>query len=97
MVFSQLLILIIAAGLIILGIFFRLKKQSKKGNSTADSMEVIEIQLSKNEEPSKDIQASSLSAENMFSALHGLLKEDPDLQEHVSFEMVSSGDRGIRF
>ena len=57
----------------------------------------MEIQLSKNEEEVKDISASSLSAENMFSALHGLLKDDISLQEQISFEMVSSGDRGIRF
>lgn len=94
---SQSITLIVSVALIIMGIVFRFKKQNKKANSKADSIEVIEVQLSKNEEPSKDIQASSLSAENMFSALHGLLKSDPDLQENVSFEMVSSGDRGIRF
>ncbi|MBW6441858.1 type IV secretion system DNA-binding domain-containing protein, partial [Patescibacteria group bacterium] len=63
----------------------------------SDTREVLEVQLSRNDEESRDIQASSLSAENMFSALHGLLKDEPDMQEQVSFEMVSSGDRGIRF
>ncbi|MBU0535222.1 type IV secretion system DNA-binding domain-containing protein [Patescibacteria group bacterium] len=94
---TQVITLIVSSALIIIGVVFRFKRLKKKANSKADSIEVIEVQLSKNEEPSKDIQASSLSAENMFSALHGLLKSDPDLQENVSFEMVSSGDRGIRF
>jgi hypothetical protein len=94
---TQSITLILSAAFILLGIVFRFRKQSTSSDSKADSIEVIEIQLSKNEEPSKDIQASSLSAENMFSALHGLLKSDPSLQENVSFEMVSSGDRGIRF
>ena len=33
----------------------------------------------------------------MFSALHGLLQDDSEMQERVSFEMIASGDRGIRF
>jgi len=97
MVFSQILILLVAISLILIGVILRLKNLSKSKRYTSDSIEIIEIQLSKNEEISKDITASSLSAENMFSALHGLLKDEPDLQEQVSFEMVSSGERGIRF
>jgi hypothetical protein len=59
--------------------------------------DVLEVQLSKNEESPKDIQFSSLSAENMFASIHGLLKDDPKAQEHFSFEMVASGDKGIKF
>lgn len=94
---NQNLILIISIVLIVLGVFLRARRKDKSTSSGSDSIEIIEVQLSKNEEPAKDIQASSLSAENMFSAIHGLLKSEPALQETVSFEMVSSGDRGIRF
>ena len=90
-------ILLIALGLIVLGIYLRYKSSKKKKKYTSDSREVLEVQLSRNEEEDRDIQKSSLSAENMFSSLHGLLKDEPDLQEQVSFEMVASGDRGIRF
>jgi hypothetical protein len=61
-----------------------------------DTFEVIEVQFSKTDEPSKDPNFAALSAENMFSALHGLLRDDPLLQEHVSFEIASSSD-GIHF
>ncbi len=94
---TKILILIIPLGLIILGFYLKLRKVKTSKRSEQGAREVLEVQLSKNEEESKDIQASSLSAENMFSALHGLLKEDPNFQEEVSFEMVSSGDRGIKF
>jgi len=97
MVFNQILILLVSVALIILGVFLHLRKSKNSKVSTSDSREVMEIRLSRNEEESRDIQMSSLSAENMFSALHGLLKGDPDLQEQVSFEMAASGDRGIRF
>lgn len=97
MILNQILILLVAIGLIVAGVVIRLKKSSKPTKTISDSIEIIEIQLSRNEEISRDITASSLSAENMFSALHGLLKGEPGIQEQVSFEMVSSGERGIRF
>jgi len=97
MVLNQIFILLLAVGLIVIGVVIRLKKSKGSKKVTSDSVEIIEIQLSKNEEVSKDISASALSAENLFSALHGLLKSEPELQEHISFEMASSGDRGIRF
>ena len=37
-----------------------------------------------------------LSAEQMFASLHGLLRETPEFQEHVSFEIASS-EEGISF
>lgn len=39
---------------------------------------------------------TSLSAEMMFMALHGLLSKTPGLQEHLSFELVASHE-GIHF
>lgn len=41
-------------------------------------------------------EKGALSAEQMFSSLHGLLKADERLQEHVSFEIFGSTD-GISF
>ncbi len=90
-------ILLVAFGFIGLGIYFRIRRPKKSEKYRSDNREILEVQLSRNDEEGKDIQKSSLSAENMFSALHGLLKDEPDLQEQVSFEMVASGDRGIRF
>lgn len=89
--------LLIALGLISLGVYLRIRSSKSSKKYVSDSREVLEIQLSRNDEAARDIQKSSLSAENMFSSLHGLLKDEPDLQEQVSFEMVASGDRGIRF
>lgn len=81
---------------VILYLRFRNKSAGKFANVAMDTFEVLEVQFSKTEEPSKDGSFAALSAENMFSALHGLLRDDPTLQEHVSFEIASSGE-GIRF
>jgi hypothetical protein len=62
-----------------------------------EKTQILEIQISKSDDAEISPQSSALSAENMFSALHGLLKEDTHTQEQVSFEMVSSGNTGIRF
>ena len=91
------LILFLPVLAIVLGVYLRIKRNKKSKKEKEDKREVLEIQLSRSDDQKRDIQASSLSAENMFSALHGLLKSDPDLQEHISLEMVASGERGIRF
>lgn len=44
----------------------------------------------------KENEKDALSAEQMFASLHGLLKLTPDVQEHVSFEIMSSKD-GVHF
>ncbi len=44
----------------------------------------------------KENEKDALSSEQMFSSLHGLLKVTPELQEHISFEIVSSSG-GINF
>jgi hypothetical protein len=62
-----------------------------------EKTQILEIQISKSDDAEISPQSSALSAENMFSALHGLLKESPHMQEQISFEMVSSGNTGIRF
>jgi hypothetical protein len=96
---------IFAAFIVILFAFFL---RIKKSGSTSDTaieingsegpkIEILEIQISKTEDTTLNPQSSSLSAENMFSNLHGLLTEDSSMQERISFEIVSSGEKGIRF
>ena len=99
MFINQSIVLFGSLGLILMGVVLRIRKAIKEKDKIPDSddFEVLEVQLSRNEEISKDVNASALSAENMYAALHGLLKDNPKLQEKVSFEMTSSGDRGIRF
>jgi hypothetical protein len=77
----------------------RLKGSGASDFASAEMIdfEVLEVQMSKTEEASKDSHFSALIMENMFSSLHGLLKTDPSMQEHISFEVVSSGDGGIKF
>lgn len=58
---------------------------------------VFEVLLSKNEDEVPPPTKAALAAESMFAALHGLLKEKPINQEHLSFEIVSSISDGIRF
>jgi len=43
-----------------------------------------------------ELQAAPLAAEQLFSSLHGLLREDAGEQEHVSFEIAATKD-GISF
>jgi len=58
--------------------------------SFADSNVYLAIKVPKENE--KD----ALSAEQMFASLHGLLKLTPEVQEHVSFEIISSKN-GVEF
>lgn len=99
MFINESIVLFGSLGLILMGVVLRVRKALKEKEEISDSekFEVLEVQLSRNEEIAKDVNASALSAENMYAALHGLLKDDPKFQEKVSFEMISSGDRGIRF
>ena len=80
-------------------LYLRLRNLSDTENivSAIEDLQVLEIQLSKNEEAPREIQMQAMEAENMYAAIHGLLKDDPSAQEHLSFEVVSSGESGIRF
>src|SRR5579864_8371210 len=40
----------------------------------------------------KDNEKSPLSAEQFFAALHGIYRNDPIIQEHISFEIVARKD-----
>lgn len=44
----------------------------------------------------KENEKEALSAEHMFSSLHGILRATPDIQEHLSFEIASDED-GVAF
>ncbi len=92
----------ILVGIFIVILFFiylrlRAPEISQAVNIEIPKTEILEVQISKNEDENLTSQSSPLSAENMFSALHGLLSENPSVQEHVSFEMMSSGEKGLRF
>src|SRR4030042_5294362 len=92
------LLVLIALLLITLAIYARLKRSDKPSVSTGqEAVEVLEISISRNDADTKEVQTSALSAENMFAALHGLLRESATDQERFSFEVVFSGTNGIRF
>ncbi|MFW6143918.1 MAG: hypothetical protein ACOC4Z_03315, partial [Patescibacteria group bacterium] len=44
----------------------------------------------------KENEKDALAAEQMFASLHGLLKITPEVQEHFTFEMMSSS-AGVYF
>ena len=99
MSFTYIAILLAIFVVILFVIYLRLRGpiESKSIPQEISKTEILEVQISKNETDDLTSQSSPLSAENMFSALHGLLSEDLALQEHISFELVSSGEKGVRF
>jgi len=84
-------------GLLVLYSSIRKKFKKSYGSRNLENCEILEITMSRNEEKTLDVQTSSLCAETMFASIHGLLREDAGLQEHLSFEVVSSGASGIKF
>lgn len=56
---------------------------------------VLEIKVPK-DISIKETQTAPLAAEHMFASLHGLLREDYALQEHFTFEIISTIN-GIKF
>ena len=90
---TLLALILIGAGLVLY------KKTHATYNSVEDfPMEdfvVLEIKVPKILD--EDFNTGPLSAEHMFASLHGLLKETPSIQEHVSFELFSDGANGIVF
>jgi len=79
-----------------MGIFSVFSK--KKLGFDSSNFVVLEIRVTKSTEmfKSSELQSAPISAEQMFAALHGLLKLDSSIQEHLSFEMVSDKG-GIKF
>ena len=94
-------IFVVIGVVVALLIFYALSRKiisSDAGDySQPGSFEVLEIKLLKQAQEEIEIQTPSLSAENLFASLHGLLREESHLQEHFSFEIVSNKEGGLRF
>lgn len=95
---------LVAFILIVVGIvIFLVQRKFKSGVGTLEverkdsTFEILEIQVPKNMDENRDTHLASLSAENMFASLHGLLKDSIDDQESFSFELVADGATGIKF
>jgi len=94
-------IFVIIGVIIALLIFYALSRKitssDSRENVPLSSLEVLEVKLLKQAQMTEEVQAPSLAAENLFAALHGLLREESNLQEHFSFEAVSNKAGGLRF
>jgi len=87
---------------ILAGVLFVLRKLLRTSLAEGSSRDIVDLVLleatvPKFSETNPLAKASALVAENMFAAIHGLLQEDPELQEHVSFEIQASGNSGVKF
>ncbi len=90
--------LFLGLGVIAVFIAKSLKKGLVSGSISSDTLEVLEIKVPRiDDDTLRNVQASPLCAENMFSTLHGLLTEEDIDQEHFSFEVVAMGEGGIKF
>lgn len=82
---------------VIIIVLYTLKFRSKnvaEGLVISKDFGILEIQVPKDAEG--DTHTSSMSAEHLFASLHGLLKENPQEQEHFTFE-ISSNSQYISF
>jgi len=70
-----------------------------KKSLVSGDLEVLEIKILRNvdDDSITDFKLSALAAEQLFASLHGLLREETNLQEHFSFEIISDNKEGIRF
>lgn len=92
-VFYGIIFIVLIASLTVF-IFKKLKKivVSKKDLDFI----LLEIRVPKVIDERFEAHTAPLAAEHMFASLHGLLKEDQNLQEHFSFEFIAR-DGSIRF
>ncbi len=101
MIYSYIGLIILSVLAVLFIVYMRIRKTSPSESAAPtirkSGVEILEVRLSRNEEESKIPGFSAMSAENMFAALHGLLKDDSNNQEHISFEIVSSGAHGLKF
>ncbi|MBU1016824.1 MAG: DUF87 domain-containing protein [Patescibacteria group bacterium] len=93
--------LIITALLAGAGVVFVVVKLLKKKNFLSSKIEfdnvTLHIRVPKMQfEKHTELQAAPLAAEQFFSSLHGLLREDIGEQEHAAFE-ISATKNGIGF
>ena len=78
-------------------IFKRVASTTHSAVTLEGGLEVLEVKILKSSEESDDQQISALGAENLFASLHGLLRDEANLQEHFSFEIISNKAGGLRF
>jgi len=72
------------------------KKTSVPSGSLFDIV-ILHVRVPKiKDEKHFELQAAPVAAEQLFASLHGLLREDPKEQEHISFE-IESHKEGINF
>ncbi len=75
-------------------LFYMAWQNTRKRDWVENNSETILLRI----DVPKDNEKKELSAEQMFAALHGILRPKADLlkegslQEHISFELVSKGD-----
>ena len=94
----MLYITLLSAILIVVGLVLYRKTRSEvivESSTSMPAFVVLEIRVPKI--ANDDITTGPLAAEHMFASLHGLLKENPSLQEHISFELFANGASGIIF
>ncbi|PIS21553.1 hypothetical protein COT51_02190 [candidate division WWE3 bacterium CG08_land_8_20_14_0_20_41_15] len=86
-----------------------LKKKASPSNPAFDPESssydnvILLVKVPRDSGEEEELKTAPLAAEQMFSSLHGLLRITPEIQEHISFEVFSTGDtfskgeRGIFF
>ncbi len=80
----------------LLGVFL-FKKRKGEDNGLEDVSEEISNPLFLKILVPRENDRTPLAAEQMFSSLHGVLREKVKSDEILSFEIISSGQEGIRF
>lgn len=88
---SYLVILIAAAVVVTPFIALRYWIASRKLTQRADFLESLTYATLQIDVP-RNNEKSPLSAEQFFASLHGILRDDVIMQEHVSFEIVASSN-----
>lgn len=88
---------LISIAIVVFLIVRRIQSSSEiVGDNFMENKVVLEIKVPREAGGLKETQTAPLAAEHMFAALHGLLREDYDMQEHFTFEIIS-GVNGIKF
>ncbi len=70
-------------------IAFNYWKKSKSIAKRADFLESLTWVMLKVDVP-RNNEKTPLAAEQLFSSIHGILRDDPVIQEHLSFEIVAN-------
>jgi len=75
---------------VVLSFALRIFRKKSSANSSFDN-DLLIIKVPRGGEMSYELRKAPLAAEQLFSSLHGLLKLTPEVQEHLSFEIVVRG------